>query len=58
MKLVIAEKPSVGGGLAEVLGAKSRKDGYIEGKQEEYQVSFQITVKKKDFSLGKYNFND
>jgi len=29
--LVIAEKPSVGVNLAAVLGAKNRKDGYIEG---------------------------
>jgi len=31
MKLVIAEKPSVGQGLAGVLGAKKRMDGYFEG---------------------------
>jgi len=31
MKLVIAEKPSVGKGLADVLGAKARRDGYFEG---------------------------
>ena len=31
MILVIAEKPSVGMSLAAVLGAKDRKDGYIEG---------------------------
>ena len=31
MQLVIAEKPSVGVSLADVLGAKQRKDGYIEG---------------------------
>ena len=31
MKLVIAEKPSVGKGLADVFGAKARKDGYFEG---------------------------
>jgi DNA topoisomerase-3 len=31
MKLVIAEKPSVAQSIAGVLGAKSRKDGYIEG---------------------------
>jgi DNA topoisomerase-3 len=29
--LVIAEKPSVGGSLAAVLGARARKDGYTEG---------------------------
>lgn len=31
MKLCIAEKPSVAKDLAEVLGAKVRKDGYFEG---------------------------
>ena len=31
MKLVIAEKPSVAITIAKVLGANSRKDGYIEG---------------------------
>jgi len=30
-RLVIAEKPSVGTSIAAVLGAKDRKDGYIEG---------------------------
>lgn len=31
MKLVIAEKPSVAMSIAQVLGCKERKDGYIEG---------------------------
>ena len=31
MRLVIAEKPSVAQGIAAVLGAKSRHDGYLEG---------------------------
>ena len=31
MRLVIAEKPSVAQSLAVVLGATSRKDGYLEG---------------------------
>ena len=31
MKLVIAEKPSVAKSIAAVLGANSRKDGYLEG---------------------------
>ena len=30
-KLVISEKPSVAQSIAKVLGATSRKDGYIEG---------------------------
>ena len=32
MKVIIAEKPSVGRELAKVFGATTRKDGYIEGK--------------------------
>ena len=31
MRLVIAEKPSVAQSIAAVLGAKSRRDGYLEG---------------------------
>ena len=31
MKIVIAEKPSVAQSLAAVIGATSRKDGYLEG---------------------------
>ena len=31
MQLVISEKPSVAMSIAKVLGAKSRKDGYVEG---------------------------
>ena len=38
MKLVIAEKPSVAMALAKVIGARERKDGYVEGK--EYLVSW------------------
>ncbi|MDR3260467.1 MAG: DNA topoisomerase 3 [Tannerella sp.] len=38
MKVCIAEKPSVAREIAEVLGAKTRKDGYIEGNG--YQVSW------------------
>ena len=30
-RLVIAEKPSVGMSVAKVLGAKERRDGYMEG---------------------------
>ncbi len=37
-RLVIAEKPSVGVSIAAVLGAKDRKDGYIEGR--DYIVSW------------------
>ena len=38
MKVVLAEKPSVARDIARVLGARSRKDGYIEGNG--YQVSW------------------
>jgi len=38
MKVCIAEKPSVAKDLAEVLGAKSRKDGYYEGNG--YQITW------------------
>ena len=31
MKLVIAEKPSVAMAIANVIGAKNRHDGYMEG---------------------------
>lgn len=31
MQLVIAEKPSVGQALSNVLGASQRRDGYLEG---------------------------
>lgn len=31
MQLVVSEKPSVGSSIAKVLGARTRKDGYIEG---------------------------
>jgi len=37
VKVCIAEKPSVAKEIANVLGAKSRKDGYYEGNG--YQVS-------------------
>ena len=38
MIVCIAEKPSVARDIAEVLGAKTRKDGYIEGNG--YQVTW------------------
>ena len=31
MRLVIAEKPSVAMALASVIGARSRRDGFVEG---------------------------
>ena len=33
MKLVIAEKPSVGAAIAAALGVTGKKDGYIENKR-------------------------
>lgn len=38
MKVCIAEKPSVARDIADILGAKSRKDGYYEGNG--YQVTW------------------
>lgn len=38
MKLCIAEKPSVAREIAQIIGAKSRRDGYFEGSG--YQVSW------------------
>jgi DNA topoisomerase-3 len=38
MKVCIAEKPSVARDIAEVLGAKQRRDGYYEGN--DYQVTW------------------
>ena len=38
MKVCIAEKPSVAGEIAKVLGARAKKDGYYEGNG--YQVTW------------------
>lgn len=50
MIVCIAEKPSVARDIAEVLGAKNRKDGYIEGNG--YQVTWTFghlcTLKEPD----------
>jgi len=40
LKVCIAEKPSVAREIAEILGAKNRKDGYMEGNG--YQVTWTI----------------
>jgi DNA topoisomerase-3 len=40
MKIVIAEKPSVGRELAKVFGATTRKDGYMEGKGYSFTWAF------------------
>ena len=56
MKLVIAEKPSVANSLAAVIGAKSRKNGYLEGNG--YIVSWCIghlaTLANADYYDPKY----
>lgn len=58
MKLVIAEKPSVGMTIAKVVGAKEKKDGYMEGNG--YIVSWCIghLVSLEDpdyYTMGKEN---
>ncbi|MDB5111514.1 MAG: topB [Mucilaginibacter sp.] len=40
MKVVIAEKPSVGREIAKVFGATTKKDGYIEGKGYTFTWAF------------------
>jgi DNA topoisomerase-3 len=40
MKIVIAEKPSVGRELAKVFGATTKKNGYIEGKGYSFTWAF------------------
>lgn len=63
MKLIIAEKPSVGASIANVIGAKERKDGYIEGNG--YIVSWCIghlvsfsNPDKYDEKYEKWNIED
>ena len=50
MKVVLAEKPSVAREIADFLGAKSRRDGYLEGNG--YQVTWAfghlVTLKEPD----------
>lgn len=63
MKLVIAEKPSVAMSIAKVLGAKNKKDGYIEGNG--YVISWCVghliqmaNPEKYDEKYQKWNIND
>ncbi|MGZ7226665.1 toprim domain-containing protein, partial [Streptococcus pyogenes] len=63
MKLIIAEKPSVALAIAKVVGAKSRKDGYVEGNG--YMVSWCVghliqmaSPDKYDEKYAKWNLND
>jgi DNA topoisomerase III len=58
MKVCIAEKPSVARDIAEVLGAKQRKDGYFEGNG--YQVTWTFghlcTLKEPHDYLEKWKY--
>jgi DNA topoisomerase III len=63
LKVCIAEKPSVAREIAEILGAKNRKEGYIEGNG--YQVTWTIghlcTLKEPqdyDAKLKWWNIHD
>ena len=63
MKLVIAEKPSVGAAIAAVLGAREKKNGYYEGAG--YLVSWCIghLISLADAATynekyRKWNYND
>ena len=62
-RLVIAEKPSVGNSIAAVLGARDRKDGYIEGR--DYIVSWGFghlaelaNADSYDEKYAKWRYND
>ena len=52
MFLVLGEKPSVAQALAEVLGAKKREDGYLEG--EDCIVSWCLGHLAEYAAPGKY----
>lgn len=63
MILVIAEKPSVGAAIGKVLGASSRKDGYLEGNN--YIVSWCVghlvglaDASSYDERLAKWRYSD
>ena len=47
MIVCIAEKPSVARDIAEVLGAHTRKEGYIEGN------GYQVTWRSEERRVGK-----
>ena len=38
MQLVVTEKPSVAQAISHVIGAKERKDGYMEGTDSRFMV--------------------
>lgn len=63
MELVIAEKPSVAQSIAAVIGAKSKKDGYLEGNG--YLVSWCIghlaglaSAENYDTRYARWNYDD
>lgn len=63
MELVIAEKPSVAQSIAAVIGAKSKKDGYLEGNG--YLVSWCIghlaglaSAENYDPRYSRWNYDD
>ena len=63
MILVIAEKPSVGAAIGKVLGASSRKDGYLEGNNYivSWCVGHLVTMSYPecyDEKYKKWNHND
>lgn len=53
MKLIIAEKPSVAKQIADVIGAYSRKEGFIEGNN--YIISWCIGHLVELASADKYD---
>ena len=53
MKLIIAEKPSVANSIAKVVGAKTRKDGYIDGN--DYIISWCVGHLVQMVSPDKYD---
>lgn len=60
MKVCIAEKPSVAGDIAKIIGANQRKDGYYEGNG--YQVTWTFghlcTLKEPHDYLDKWKYWD
>lgn len=60
MKVCIAEKPSVARDIAEIIGAKQRKDGYYEGNG--YQVTWTFghlcTLKEPNDYFDKWKYWD
>ena len=49
--LVIAEKPSVAMALASVLGARTRKDGYVEGNGYAMHRNTMKNIKNGDMKI-------